>query len=333
MADRFRVSSMLFKKLTELGVPPEAVWRHARLPPALLTQDKLTLSTEEFFALYQGIATVSGDPTIGLQLGTEARVERYDPVAMAAVSARSLRDALERLARYKRLSCPEEIRLKERAGEARLLFRWLLAEKTEPRVLADACFAWILGIARRGIGEPVVPRRVELRGKPRDRRLYESFFACPVRFEAEENAIVFARADLERPFVTHNADILAALAPQLDAELSRALASPALDDQVKAIVKRQLAGRRPAIGAVARELGLSPRTLQRRLAEAHASFQQLVQDARRELARHYLLHSNLELNETAYLLGFEDSHSFFRAFHGWEGRPPGEWRAVNAVAG
>ena len=52
-----------------------------------------------------------------------------------------------------------------------------------------------------------------------------------------------------------------------------------------------------------------------------------AQDARRELARHYLLHSSLELNETAYLLGYGDSHSFFRAFHEWEGSPPGEWRA------
>jgi AraC-like DNA-binding protein len=50
---------------------------------------------------------------------------------------------------------------------------------------------------------------------------------------------------------------------------------------------------------------------------------------RRELAQHYLLHSSLELNETAYLLGYEDANSFFRAFHGWEGTTPGEWRAVH----
>src|ERR1700736_5545523 len=49
-----------------------------------------------------------------------------------------------------------------------------------------------------------------------------------------------------------------------------------------------------------------------------------------ELAQHYLLHSSLELNETAYLLGYEDANSFFRAFHQWEGTSPGEWRAVHA---
>jgi AraC-like DNA-binding protein len=51
-------------------------------------------------------------------------------------------------------------------------------------------------------------------------------------------------------------------------------------------------------------------------------------EARRELARHYLLHSSLELNETAYLLGYEDANSFFRAFHQWEGTSPGQWRQI-----
>jgi AraC-like DNA-binding protein len=71
---------------------------------------------------------------------------------------------------------------------------------------------------------------------------------------------------------------------------------------------------------------LSTRTLQRRLTGKGVTFQQLLAEARRELARHYLLHSSLELNETAYLLGYEDANSFFRAFHAWEGATPNQWR-------
>ena|ERR1700694_266684 len=70
--------------------------------------------------------------------------------------------------------------------------------------------------------------------------------------------------------------------------------------------------------------------LQRRLTAERAKFQVLMEEARRELAQHYLMHSSLELNETAYLLGYEDANSFFRAFHQWEGTSPGEWRAVHA---
>ena len=102
---------------------------------------------------------------------------------------------------------------------------------------------------------------------------------------------------------------------------------------MKAALKRVLAGRRPAMPDVAKELGLSTRTLQRRLNDEGVSFQQLLIDARRELARHYLMQPSLELNETAYLLGYEDPNSFFRAFHEWEGTSPGQWRAQNLQPG
>ena len=75
-------------------------------------------------------------------------------------------------------------------------------------------------------------------------------------------------------------------------------------------------------------LHLSTRTLQRRLTEQGLTFQRLLDEARRELARHYLVHSSRELNETAYLLGYEDANSFFRAFHHWEGTTPGQWRLL-----
>jgi AraC-like DNA-binding protein len=71
---------------------------------------------------------------------------------------------------------------------------------------------------------------------------------------------------------------------------------------------------------------MSARTLQRRLTDADITFQKLVEDTRRELAHHYLKHSTVELNEAAFLLGYADANSFFRAFHGWEGTSPGEWR-------
>jgi AraC-like DNA-binding protein len=329
MVNRFRVASTLARKLEELGVSPADVLRQAGLPTGLFHQEKIQVSTEELFALYRGLES-SGGPAIGLKLGTEDRLERYDPVGIAAVSARSLRDALQRLARYKQLTCPEAIEVAERGDECRVQFRWLLAQETEPPVLVDVCFAWVANIARRGTGGLVNPKRLELRGPARNSRMYTAHFGCPARFEVRQNVIVFAKADLDRPFLTHNADLSAVVARHLEAELSQALAPSAIGEQVKGILTRQLAGRRPGIEDVARELGLSSRTLQRRLAEDGATFQQLVQEARRDLARHYLSHSSLELNETAYLLGYEDAHSFFRAFQEWEGTSPGEWRARHA---
>ena len=104
MTKQFRVQSTLPRKLEDLGLAPEAVLRQAGLPMGLFNSDKILVSTEELFALYRGIAEASNDPGFGLKLGTEDRVERYDPIKLAALSARSFRDAVERLSRYKRVA-------------------------------------------------------------------------------------------------------------------------------------------------------------------------------------------------------------------------------------
>ena len=91
MPNRFRVSSTLPRRLQELGLSPEAVLRQAGLPMGLLNQEKILVSTEEFFALHQGIAEARNDPGFGLKLGTEERVEHYGlPVGSASWRARSL---------------------------------------------------------------------------------------------------------------------------------------------------------------------------------------------------------------------------------------------------
>jgi AraC-like DNA-binding protein len=328
MSNRFRVSSTLPRKLKELGLSPEMVLRRAGLPMGLFHMDKILVSTEEFFALHRGITEASNDPCFGLKLGTEERLERYDPVKIAAISARSFRDAIERISRYKQLTCPEEIRVAERKDEAAVQFVWLLAHEKEPPLLVDVCFAWIVSMAHRGIGRPLSPKRVEFQRPPAQREIYEKHFGSPVKFKADRNALVFTKADMELPFVTHNADLLGIVAPQLDAELIEQLAQKTFSEQAKGILKHLLAGQRPGIQDLARELHLSTRTLQRRLTEQGITFQRLLDEARRELARHYLLHSSRELNETAYLLGYEDANSFFRAFHQWEGTSPGHWRAL-----
>lgn len=332
MISRFRVSNLLPRRLEELGLSLPVLLRQANLPVGLFDQEKILVTTEELFALYRGIAAVSGDPAIGLKLGSEQRLERYSPVAIAALYTRSFRDAIQRLARYKQLTCPEEIRVICQGDRCAVRFQWLLACESEPALLIDVCFAWILAIGRRGIGGPLTPLRVELVRSPAHREMLEAHFGCRAYFQAEHNALIFRKSDLDRPFVTHNAELLAMLTPQLEAELTDRRSRLTIRDQVKQTLKPLLAGQRPTIQEVAREMSLSARTLQRRLAEAGVTFQLILEEARRELARHYLLQSSLELNETAYLLGYENANSFFRAFHHWEGTSPGQWREVQRQA-
>jgi AraC-like DNA-binding protein len=94
-------------------------------------------------------------------------------------------------------------------------------------------------------------------------------------------------------------------------------------------LKRLLGGPRPEINEVAKELGMSSRTLQRRITDEGTSYRQLLNDARHELARFYLKEPSLSVSEIAYLLSYEDPSSFFRAFHGWEGTTPSECKTAS----
>jgi hypothetical protein len=115
-------------------------------------------------------------------------------------------------------------------------------------------FAWILSIARRGTGQPIHPKRVEFQRFEAHRAIYEKHFQCRVKFRAAKNVLVFKKADIDTAFLTYNADLLAAVTPQLEAELKQQLSEKSFREQVKGTLKHLLAGERPAIEHVAREL-------------------------------------------------------------------------------
>lgn len=331
-SDRFKVSSIWLTRLGEHQISVPAVLRRAALPAAFFQQEKIYATTAELFALWRAIGETSAEPAIGLKLGAEPRFERYQPSAIAAVCSRSFRDALQRIARYKKLTCPEEIRVRTSGEETSVEFIYTQAEEVQPDVMVDLVLSWILAIARRGTDGQISPLRLELTRFAQNRELLEAHFGCRVRFKAGRNALIFRNCDLDRPFVTQNEELLKAIGAQLEAELKDLNSGADLGDQVKHTLKRSLAGKRPTLPQVARELCMSARTLQRRLTDAKITFQELVEETRRELAHHYLRHSTVELNEAAFLLGYEDSNSFFRAFQGWEGTTPGEWRTRHRLA-
>ena len=329
MADFFRLSHLLAHQLREHSVSVAEVLRRAALPVAWFRQEKILATTEELFAFWRAVGEVSGDPSIGLRLGRDTPVDGGTPQTVASLHSESFLDAVQRMARYKKLTCPEEIRLARGKDECAVEFVFLLGGDAEPVVLVDLCLAWILGIGHRGTGVSFSPLRLELTRTAGHREILEDHFRCRVGFRAERNALVFRPSDLTRPFVTHNPDLLALIAPSLETELRARATRRNVGDEVKVVAKRLLAGRRPSLGDVARVLCLSTRTLQRQLAQQGMTFQQLLREARHELASYYLAQTSLELNETAYLLGFDDANSFFRAFQCWEGTSPRRWRCRN----
>jgi AraC-like DNA-binding protein len=326
MNKHFRFSGSTFTKLEELGVGASAVLRRAGLSQGYVNQPRVLLTTEELFALWRAIGEVSTNPAIGLLLGTETKTERFHPVSLAALSTENFGAAVDRMARYKQLTCPEEIRQEKDDAEWSIQFRWLLADEVEPPVLIECCFAWVLSIARHGTGTRLSPLRVEFVQPRAHAKTIARHFGCPVVGGGPRNAIVFRAADAQRTFVTRNAELLGMLAPQFEEELKREIGEENFLERVRTAIQQKLTGRRPTIEDIADALHISSRTLQRRLQEEGSSFQRVLEESRHRLARHYLNNSVLELNEAAYLLGYEDGNSFVRAFRTWEGIPPARWR-------
>jgi AraC-like DNA-binding protein len=329
MADRFRITKAWAQRFAAEKISVPMLLRRAGLPANLFEQEKIYVTTAQVFAIWRTVSEMSPDPGFGLKLGTELRFERSHPVSIAGVCSRTFSDALQRLARYKQLTCPEEIRVHRKAKETSVDFFFIEAKEAQPDLMVDVGLSWILNVGRRGTDGEITPLRLELTRPVKHRALLERHFGCRVRFRADRNALVFRSSDLDRPFVIHNEELVTMIGTQLDSELKARNASVDVGQQVKDTLRRFLAGKRPTLRDVAQELGLSARTLQRRLTDTGITFQQLVEETRRELARHYLKQRTVELNEAAFLLGFEDANSFFRAFQIWEGTSPTEWRERN----
>jgi hypothetical protein len=257
MNKHFRVSGSMFQKLEELGLLASAVLRKAGLPQAFVHEPRLLLNTEELFALWRAVGEVSTNPAIGLLLGTETKMERFHPIGLAALSSENFGSAIGQMARYKQLTCPEEILQDKDADEWSIQFRWLLAHEVEPPVLIECCFAWILSTARLGTGTRISPLRVEFVQPRAHMKTIERHFGCPVVCGAPRNAIIFRATDAHRPFVTSNAELLGILAPQFEEELKQEDTEDNFVERVRIAIQQKLTGRRPNIEDIANALHIS----------------------------------------------------------------------------
>jgi AraC-like DNA-binding protein len=233
------------------------------------------------------------------------------------------------MARFKRLCTPEKLNIAENRGECTISIEWLYATEPEPALAIDVTFATLLELGRRGTGQHLTPRRVEFTRSGPKSQVHRAYFGGPVRYGARHNALVLHSADLDLPFPGHNPELLAILTPALAGALGELQAQTSTSEQVKVVLKRSLASGRPELSDVARELGTSERTLQRRITDEGTTFRELLVTARQELGRQLLSDPSTEIDEVACLLGYQDASSFYRAFRDWEGVTPSQWRELN----
>jgi AraC-like DNA-binding protein len=197
------------------------------------------------------------------------------------------------------------------------------------RMRADADLAFIVSFGRLLTQVPLRPVRVGVRGPmPAYHARYSPLFDCPVHFGQALDEVIFSAADTARPVAGSSPEIvglLEACAEQLLAEYD----GDSIIEQVRAALRRQMDGAALSLAQVARTLGVSARSLQRRLAEAGTNFAALLSEVRREVACERLARGDTEVATLSFLLGFSDPNSFYRAFKRWEGMTPLEYQSAS----
>lgn len=252
----------------------------------------------------QAVDALSPSAQTLLCLALSEGIEAFSPPVFAAYYSRNALVCLKRLAQYKPLIGALEL----------------------PEILVGIEFAFLVGLVRRATREPVAPLFATVK-RPMKNGACADFIGIPVT-AGDKNRLVFSKADMLIPFISRNESMWAFFEP----ELNRRLSMMETDDSCAARVRSALMELLPAgecsIDDAARKLGVSRRSLQRRLQEENTSFQKQLNHTRELLAKTYLANTDMTGEDITFLLGYQEVGSFHRAFSVWTGRMIGVYRKI-----
>lgn len=329
LADRCKLPMAFWQAIERLGLQPAAVLLQASLPTTLHLNNTAFISTPQLFAIWHAIERLSEDAAFGIRMVRDTSSARHMMAFVTALYAADFREGLARIVRYKRLCSPDRLHVEEKNGKISITSIWPDGTGPEPHVSVEASFALVLELGRRGTGQHLVPVTVALRRSRQTSDLHAAFFGCPIRFAAPQDRMVLDTSSLDLPFLDHNPEMLQMFSPAMAAALREMEVAASFGEQVKAALRQAFAGGHADVASVARALGLSERTMQRRITEEGRTFRSLLDETRQQLGRQLLSDATIAVDEVAFLLGYQNSHSFHRAFKHREQVTPGQWRRMN----
>ncbi len=260
--------------------------------------------------------------------------ERYTPgdyglVGFVAMNSATLGEAVRHMVRFSGLWTDEPVMRLLDDGTLTIAYVAHFEDCPGARLAIEAAASEIVNGARVVTQKPITPHEVRFAHRPpRDVVAHANYFGCPVRFSEALSAVAFDPADLALPLPKADAQLGAYLREMATEALrERGAEQPSALDTIREIVAHELQKGVPSLGAVARRMATSERTLRRRLEENGTSFRALLDGTRAELARKYVRDRRLPLSEVAFMLGFSEPSAFHRAFKRWTDTTPALWRA------
>ena len=313
--------------LQEKGVDSDSLVRSAGLDPAAFDDPDARFDLTSTSKLWASAVEATGDPAFGLYASRFVNQTTFHALGYAIMASTTLREAMARNVRYGRLiSDAAESRLEEQGDVASLI---LDIPKDQPQPAHEAMDGMICLIARsfRALsGGKLNPTRVALqRPAPESSQdAWPNVFRAPVIFAAPTNALEYPASELDTRLPAGNTE-LARMNEEVVARYLARLDQEHITSRVRSHLTEQLSSGEPSASAMARALGLSQRSLQRKLADEGTTYKGLLNDTRKDLACAYLREGRTSITELTFLLGFTDTSSFARAFKRWTGMSPSDY--------
>jgi len=282
----------------------------------------------DMMMLSEHAAIMTKDAAFGLHVGERVDMLEYGVVGRSVVTSSTLGEALASLVRYLPIWTNVGVfRLDVEGSVAHFQWQYSHCSLPEPRHDCEMSMATVVGLKRLSRGASWTPREVWFQhAKPRDTSEHTRIFRAPVRFGMSTNALLLDRRSLELPLRTANRGTHHGITKAAEQLLPKAWGDASFSQGVLSFIRQHLSNGGFDLEAAARDLGISRRTLQRKLREESCSYRQLVQQARRDLSQYLLLDTPATATATAYALGYSEPSVFQRAFHKWHGKPPGRYR-------
>lgn len=311
--------------LSDLGLSVGNILRRAGLPGNTLSDGPATLTPERFFTLWEAVAAEAADPGLPIRIGQAISVEAFHPPLFAALCSPNLGVAAARIATYKALIGPLRLIVTTTGAGLEVELHWPPHHRP-PEVLTTTELVWWVALARLATRTRVVPVAVTSTQPPSAAGALADYLGVRVR-QTERFTVTFSARDSARPFLTANEPMWEFFEPELRRRLVHLKRGSTVRQRVQAALLELLPSGRGTVDGVARELTMGARTLQRQLTSEGTTFQTVLNDTRRSIAHRYLSEGHLSVAEIAFLLGYDEPSSFYRAFHAWTGRTPLDARA------
>jgi AraC-like DNA-binding protein len=329
------VTSLFVRKVVLAAgdrVDGPALLRSVGLDPETGIDPSTMIADTAYYGLLERISDCLHDVTeFPLRVGASMMCDDYGAFGLAWKTAPTLRGSFARAERYWRLlTSVSEHELRHAGEDAWFFLHRAGARRLGLRLSNEATLASVMSLIRQVSGAAFAPVEVHfMHPAPSTVTAHERFFGCPAVFGSDRDALLIPGAALARPNRQGDNGITRFLLQHLDAELAKLGTKLSLSQTVQEEIAQALSAGVPKAADTAARLGMSERTLQRRLAEEGLSFQKLVDEARRELAEGLLAESDYALAEIAFLTGFSEQSALNRAFRRWRNETPAAYRAAH----